>query len=718
MIDEKGARPDRHGRTERANSHDAHPVPVVRAAQPGRVHLRRRRDAAPPRGRRPAAELGRLRVSARQSLRARTTSCGFTAQAAAAGSSCAATRARTTSSRAHRLDEPLDGTRRDGARFVARRQRWRLPAGGAIDRAQPLRIRLRRQRATTATRATRSLPRCSPTACTWSGAASSTTGRAASTAQASRSRTRWCSSRAARAPSRTCARRWWSSMTACVATSQNCWPSVRFDVGAINNAMSAIHPRGLLLQDVHVAADAALVAALRAPDPSRCRHGSRTAGARPGSLRAPACALRRAGDRRRPGRTRRSARGSCRRVRASSCATKIAAFRRRACSAPTRRSTIGRRSRGSTACWRTLAANRDVTLLPRTTAFGYYDGNLVGAVERVDGSSAARCRRISPRQRLWMIRAKSVVLASGAHRAWHRLREQRSARHDARGRGAHLCQALRGAVRDARRRVHQQRSARTRPRSRCTRRALTSPRSSMPGRQSPARRRAAVAGARGRHRARCTASGIARAHGRLRVSRVDVVPLAGGRRDVARLRPRRGVGWLQSAVHLYSQARGTPALRPDARRASCPMRRRCRSSPPAQRKDALRSWRRRCGTAHAAGLRCRRARRARCPSRRASPLRRTVERAAVEPLWAVPARGKGGKAFVDLQNDVTVRDIELAAREGYQAGRAPETLHDARHGHRPGQDQQRHRARADGGAARACRSPRSARRRFARRTRR
>ncbi|MDE2003469.1 MAG: sarcosine oxidase subunit alpha, partial [Betaproteobacteria bacterium] len=40
---------------------------------------------------------------------------------------------------------------------------------------------------------------------------------------------------------------------------------------------------------------------------------------------------------------------------------------------------------------------------------------------------------------------------------------------------------------------------------------------------------------------------------------------------------------------------------------------------------------------------------------------------AVEPLWVVPARGKQGKAFVDLQNDVTVRDIELAAREGYQA---------------------------------------------------
>ena len=40
-----------------------------------------------------------------------------------------------------------------------------------------------------------------------------------------------------------------------VAASQNCWPSVRFDVGAINNAVSRCFPR-LLLQDIHVAADA------------------------------------------------------------------------------------------------------------------------------------------------------------------------------------------------------------------------------------------------------------------------------------------------------------------------------------------------------------------------------------------------------------------------------------------------------------------------------
>ncbi len=60
-----------------------------------------------------------------------------------------------------------------------------------------------------------------------------------------------------------------------------------------------------------------------------------------------------------------------------------------------------------------LAAQPDVILLPRTTAFGYYDDNLVGAVERVTDHLATPPEHL-PRQRMWMIRAKAVVLASGA----------------------------------------------------------------------------------------------------------------------------------------------------------------------------------------------------------------------------------------------------------------------------------------------------------------
>ena len=40
---------------------------------------------------------------------------------------------------------------------------------------------------------------------------------------------------------------------------------------------------------------------------------------------------------------------------------------------------------------------------------------------------------------------------------------------------------------------------------------------------------------------------------------------------------------------------------------------------------------------------------------------------AVQPLWRVPSQGSRFKQFVDLQNDTTAKDIELAAREGYRS---------------------------------------------------
>jgi sarcosine oxidase subunit alpha len=39
---------------------------------------------------------------------------------------------------------------------------------------------------------------------------------------------------------------------------------------------------------------------------------------------------------------------------------------------------------------------------------------------------------------------------------------------------------------------------------------------------------------------------------------------------------------------------------------------------------------------------------------------------AIDPLWHVPARSRRGKVFVDLVNDVTVADLALALREGYE----------------------------------------------------
>ena len=60
-----------------------------------------------------------------------------------------------------------------------------------------------------------------------------------------------------------------------------------------------------------------------------------------------------------------------------------------------------------------LAAMPEVTLLPRTTVFGYMDHNYLTLTERVTDHMAERPAHL-PRQRMWKVRAKQVVLAQGA----------------------------------------------------------------------------------------------------------------------------------------------------------------------------------------------------------------------------------------------------------------------------------------------------------------
>jgi sarcosine oxidase subunit alpha len=62
----------------------------------------------------------------------------------------------------------------------------------------------------------------------------------------------------------------------------------------------------------------------------------------------------------------------------------------------------------------TLSAMADVTLMRRTTVTGYYDHNVLVAVERANDHVAVPPAH-QPRQRLWTIRAGEVVLAAGAH---------------------------------------------------------------------------------------------------------------------------------------------------------------------------------------------------------------------------------------------------------------------------------------------------------------
>ena len=61
-----------------------------------------------------------------------------------------------------------------------------------------------------------------------------------------------------------------------------------------------------------------------------------------------------------------------------------------------------------------LTAMGEVRLLPGTTVLGRYDENYLTAVERVGDMSGPAAPSGLPRQRLWHIRARHVVLATGA----------------------------------------------------------------------------------------------------------------------------------------------------------------------------------------------------------------------------------------------------------------------------------------------------------------
>jgi sarcosine oxidase subunit alpha len=66
-----------------------------------------------------------------------------------------------------------------------------------------------------------------------------------------------------------------------------------------------------------------------------------------------------------------------------------------------------------TRTWRQLASHPRVTLLTRTTAFGYFPHNLIGLNQRLS-DHLSRPDPAQPRERQWQVRAREVVLATGA----------------------------------------------------------------------------------------------------------------------------------------------------------------------------------------------------------------------------------------------------------------------------------------------------------------
>ena len=192
-----------------------------------------------------------------------------------------------------------------------------------------------------------------------------------------------------------------------VVASQNRWPSLAFDVGAINDVASRLIPAGFYyktfmwpptpkwwLRYEHLIRHAAgMGRAATAPDPDHYEQQYAhcdvlVIGAGPAGLAA-ARAAAHAGarvvvcdDNPAPGG---SLLGAAALVDNGPAAAWI----------------------GTTAY--DLAERGNVTLLCRTTAFGYYDGNLVGLIERGD-DTVANGADGPPRERMWKVRAKTVVL--------------------------------------------------------------------------------------------------------------------------------------------------------------------------------------------------------------------------------------------------------------------------------------------------------------------
>ena len=193
-----------------------------------------------------------------------------------------------------------------------------------------------------------------------------------------------------------------------VARPVNCWPNVRFDVGAVNNLLSRFIPAGFYYKtfmwpDWHlfepfIRKAAGLGRAASAPDPDRYEHQYAhcdvlVVGSGPAGLAAALAASRRKA-----------------RVILVEQDTELGGSLLSASARIDAQDGIG---------WldgvkRELSAGADVQVLTRTTALGYFDHNSLTLLQRLDDHPGRRAPKQVLRQRLWTVRAKQVILATGA----------------------------------------------------------------------------------------------------------------------------------------------------------------------------------------------------------------------------------------------------------------------------------------------------------------
>ena len=312
-----------------------------------------------------------------------------------------------------------------------------------------------------------------------------------------------------------------------------------------------------------------------------------------------------------------------------------------------------------------LAAMPDVTVLPRTTVCGYYEHGYLIAVERVTNHLGPRAGGDLPRERLWRVRARQVVIAAGAIE-----RPLVYAGNDRPG------TMLSGAVRTylhrfgvlAGRNVAVFTTNDSAYRTALDMAAAGAAVQVVDVRAGPLGPLAAEA-ERARipiHRERA----IVATRGVKEVSRCAIEPLNGDDSPVVGARSHWlscdaiavSGGWSPS-VALWTQAGGTLEWGPASacfRPGACtePVRAAGAVNGAFGLAGCLKEGARAGALAAGdAGFGDGKAEPPHAPGEVPEPPR---------VLFAVPARGRGPR-FVDLQNDVTVEDIELAVREGYSS---------------------------------------------------
>ncbi|MBL8700647.1 MAG: sarcosine oxidase subunit alpha family protein [Alphaproteobacteria bacterium] len=303
-----------------------------------------------------------------------------------------------------------------------------------------------------------------------------------------------------------------------------------------------------------------------------------------------------------------------------------------------------------------LAALRtmpEVTVMARTSVFGYYDHNVLGAVERVADHLPTPPDHVA-RQRYWTIRAKEVVLATGAHERLIAFPEN-----DTPGvmlAGAALSYVRRFAAAPGRRAVLFTNNDEAYETAFAFLDAGIDVAAVVDVRPASARAEAA------RQRGLNVLSGsvVAGVSGGKSVERVNVTKRNGSTPDVFAADLLCMSGGHNPAIHLASQSQAKMEWS-DAIAGFVPgaPRQRERSAGAARGTFGIAAAAREGATAGATA--------AAAAGFDAAvgfdlPESETGTRTPIEAFWEVKAEGK---SFVDFQNDVTGNDIRLAHREGY-----------------------------------------------------